>query len=74
MDGNGLLGYYPTLVVFGPGGASQSYGQIKGENEQTKIAAMIARLGSEGWELVAAGAIPFSSESRHMLYFKRLIE
>jgi hypothetical protein len=75
LDGDGLKGYYPTLVVFGPGGASHPYGKMTGGNEQFTLASTVARLGLEGWELVATGPLPFSNAGdHHTLYFKRLIE
>ena len=74
LNGDGLKGYYPTLVVFGPTGVSHPYGNMQTGKEQITIASAISRLGLDGWELVAAGTLPFSTESRHALYFKRLIE
>ena len=41
----------------------------KGVSEADAVAQLIAQLGDEGWEMVAAGNI---GESTHSLYFKRL--
>ncbi len=74
-QGKGFSGHYPQQAFFTPEGLLQSDIPGKGQPQQeaNNLAATIARLGDEGWEMVGCGPYQGVSGTRitHGLYFKR---
>jgi len=77
-------GYYPRLYFFGlnglsqevdlgNSGASQRPKGLEKVSEKEYIAHMIAKLGSEGWEMVSTGKGGRGSGS-NCIYFRRPLE
>jgi hypothetical protein len=69
-------GHYPYLRFFEPDGLHDK--RIKGERgltEEAVLAATVAHLGEEGWEMVGCGIVgdlsAGSGDLKHLLYFKR---
>lgn len=67
--GDGITSSYPTLITFTTNGLESLTREIRGYDEATKVAALIAQLGEEGWEMV--GCSDQASITTHVLYFKR---
>ena len=81
--GSPFEGYYPSLIYFTVDGPeTRKIEAPEGIKAQDILSRVVAQLGTNGWEMVAAGAIAgrFGSvgdkhdEGFHFLYFKRPME
>jgi hypothetical protein len=73
-ESSGWKGHYPRLFFFETDGLEvESIRASGGSTEEDVLAATIARLGEEGWEMVGCGALGGASQGNnmHYLYFKR---
>lgn len=68
----GPVGHYPVAAQFNAEG--QQLTDLKGGGkveEGHRIAAQIAQLGKDGWEMVGCGTSGSEHQIVHYLYFKR---
>ena len=82
---NGLYGNYPRLAFFGPGGLGNTVDLgnrgrrmrprgMETLSESDYIAAVIAQLGGEGWQMVSAvNGSSTEGTGTHCIYFRRPI-
>jgi hypothetical protein len=72
-ESSGWKGHYPKLSFFEPDGLEEeSIKASGGSTEEDVLAATIARLGEEGWEMVGCGTLGSGQGiNMHYLYFKR---
>jgi hypothetical protein len=69
-------GHYPILVYLNPGKHQRiKIRELPDMREEDMVLSTIARLGTEGWELVSSGNATLTSDNSqgHFLYFKRPI-
>ena len=68
MEGRVMKPHYPTINYFTPEGTREQ--KLEGK-EFHELGKAIAKLGLEGWEMVATGSLP--KTDAHAIYFKRLL-
>jgi len=65
----------PARIVFTRKGVKEEGIDLNGESSlkdaQNEVAAVLARLGEEGWEMVGCGSV---FAAGHFLYFKRPLD
>ena len=72
---DGIVPHYPVIITYTPNGQDARPIRVGSQNEGNVITSLIAKMGLDGWELVASANVMLlpSTKEGHMLYFKRLL-